>query len=100
MADDSQQPFDKNKLAVALTYDREKDPAPKLSAKGKGHLAESIIKIAREHGVEVREDADLALLLSKVDVDTVIPIEAYAAVAEILAYIYKANDTMKKGRQT
>lgn len=93
--DDSAKPFDKNKLAVALGYDREKDQAPRVSAKGRGHLAERIIELAREHGVEVREDADLATLLSKLDVDTPIPVEAYAAVAEILAYIYKANDRMK-----
>ena len=99
MADPDSQPFDKGKIAVALTYDREKDPAPKLTAKGKGYIAEQIIKLAKEHGIEIREDTDLAVLLSKLDIDTVIPVEAYAAVAEILAYIYKTNDKMKKGGQ-
>ncbi|MFO0389256.1 MAG: EscU/YscU/HrcU family type III secretion system export apparatus switch protein [Alphaproteobacteria bacterium] len=87
--------FDKNKLAVALTYDKEKDAAPKLSAKGKGYMAEQIIAIARASGVEIRHDSDLATMLSKLDLDTPIPLEAYAAVAEILTYIYRKNDAMK-----
>lgn len=88
--------FDKDKLAIALKYEQGKDDAPKVSAKGKGYLAEQIIKIAKEHGIEIREDADLATMLSKLDIDTPIPLEAYAAVAEILSYIYRANDQMKR----
>lgn len=87
--------FDKDRIAVALKYDRQSDQAPRLSAKGKGYLAEQIIELAKEHGIEIREDTDLAVLLSKLDVDALIPLEAYAAVAEILAYVYKANDKMK-----
>lgn len=78
-------------LAVALSYDREGDDAPRLAAKGRGLLAEQIIALAREHHIEVRRDADLATLLSRLDIDMPIPLEAYAAVAEILAYVYKAN---------
>lgn len=89
-------PFDKDKLAVALGYDRAKDAAPRVTAKGKGLIAQSIIELAREHGVEVREDKDLATLLSKLDIDTPIPLEAYAAVAEILAYVYRVNDQAKR----
>lgn len=88
--------IDKDKLAVALGYDRIKDHAPKLTAKGQGYIAEQIIELAKKHGIEIREDKDLALLLSKLDIDTFIPVEAYAAVAEILSYVYKANDRMKK----
>jgi len=95
MADDDRL-IDKNKLAIALAYDRETDAAPHVAAKGKGYMAEQILKLAKEHGVEIREDADLATLLSKLDIDAVIPLEAYAAVAEILSYIYKTNDAMKK----
>lgn len=95
MAESSDTPIDKNKLAVALSYEREKDEAPRVSAKGKGYIAEQIIALAKEHGIEIREDTDLAMLLSKLDIDTPIPLEAYAAVAEILSYIYKTNDKMK-----
>jgi flagellar biosynthesis protein len=90
--------FDKDKIAIALAYDKESDPAPRVAAKGKGYLAEQILKLAREHGIVVREDTDLATLLSKLDIDTVIPLEAYAAVAEILSYIYRANNKLKETR--
>lgn len=88
--------FDKDKLAVALEYRKGKDAAPRLSAKGKGHIAEQIIAIARQHGIEIRQDSDLAVMLGKLEIDAPIPLEAYAAVAEILAYVYKANDKMKR----
>jgi flagellar biosynthesis protein len=90
--------FDKDRLAVALSYEQGSLEAPVVAAKGKGYLAEQIIALAKEHGIEIREDADLATLLSKLDIDTPIPVEAYAAVAEILAYIYKTNDRMKGKR--
>ncbi len=97
--DDEKSPVDKDKLAVALTYDREEDQAPRVAAKGKGYIAEAIIDLAKKHGVEIREDRDLALLLSKIEIDTPIPVEAYAAVAEILAYIYKANAEARRTRE-
>jgi flagellar biosynthesis protein len=81
--------------AVALKYERGKDPAPRVVAKGKGTIAEQIIKVAQEHGVIIREDADLVEVLDKLEIDTVIPLEAYAAVAEILNYVYKANARAK-----
>ncbi len=95
---ESAKPIDKNKLAVALGYERDRMAAPVVSAKGKGYMAEQIIALAREHGVEIREDKDLAVLLSKLDIDTPIPFEAYAAVAEILSYVYKTNDKLKGNR--
>jgi flagellar biosynthesis protein len=88
--------IDKNKLAVALAYERDKDQAPRVAAKGKGYIAQQIIDLAKKHDIEIREDADLVTLLSKLDIDTPIPLEAYAAVAEILAYVYRANDQMKR----
>jgi len=86
----------RDRLAVALAYERGKEKAPHIAAKGKGYVAEQIIALAKEHGVEVREDADLAGLLSQLDIDMPIPLEAYSAVAEILAYVYKANDKAKR----
>lgn len=90
--------FDKNKLAVALAYARGLDKAPLVSVKGKGYIAEQIVRIAREAGVEIREDADLATVLSSVDVGEPIPVEAYMAVAEILSYIYRVNAKKKAKR--
>ena len=97
--DEESKPFDKNKLAVALTYERGKSDVPTVSAKGKGFIAEAIIELAKKHGIEVRQDSDLVVLLSKLDIDMPIPLEAYAAVAEILAYVYKANDKARRKNQ-
>ena len=87
--------IDRNKLAVALKYEREKHEAPVIAAKGKGYMAQAIIELAERYGIEIRQDRDLAQMLEKLDIDTPIPLEAYAAVAEILAYVYRANDKMK-----
>jgi flagellar biosynthesis protein len=86
-------PENAEKLAVALRYERRSDPAPRVVAKGTGDLAEAIMLLAREHGVAVREDPDLAQLLSTVELETQIPIEAFIAVAEILSYVYQAKTT-------
>ena len=82
-------------VAVALQYQRGVDQAPRVVAKGQGPLADQIRAIALAHGVEVRQDSDLATLLAAVELDTPIPVEAFAAVAEILAYIYRANSSLK-----
>lgn len=76
-------------VAVALRYDGATDDAPRVVAKGEGHVAEQIIALAKERGIEIREDADLVNLLAAVRLDSPIPIEAYVAVAEILSYIYR-----------
>ncbi len=79
-------------VAVALDYDpTSTGSAPRVLATGRGAVAEQILELAFSHGVKVREDADLVQILSAVDVDSEIPVEAFAAVAEILAYVYRAN---------
>ncbi|MDE3060119.1 MAG: EscU/YscU/HrcU family type III secretion system export apparatus switch protein [Pseudomonadota bacterium] len=90
------EPADKDRLAVALAYDPQKEKAPHVAAKGRGYVAEAIIELARRHGIEIREDRDLAGLLAKLDIDTPIPIEAYTAVAEILSYVYRANEKARR----
>lgn len=81
-------------VAVALEYDAESEFAPKVVAGGRGTVAEQILQIAFDRGIKVREDADLAEMLSAIDIDSEIPIEAFAAVAEILTYVYRANGNM------
>ncbi len=81
-------------LAVALDYDPNISDAPRIVASGRGYMAERILDIAFDAGVKVRQDADLAQVLSAVDVDSEIPLEAYVAVAEILAYVYRANNQL------
>lgn len=81
----------RGKVAVALGYEPGKDQAPKVTAKGEGQVADRIIQVALDHGVEVRRDEDLALILSKLDLDSFVPLEVYGTIAEILSYVYKAN---------
>lgn len=82
--------------AVAIEYDRKADNAPRVTASGKGAIAEQILQIAFERGIKVRQDAELVEILSLVEVDSPIPLEAFAAVAEILAYVYQANAGAKQ----
>ncbi len=77
--------------AVALEYDASKEQAPKIVAKGIGQLAEQIIQVAKEHNVSIHEDANLAEVLTKLELNTHIPPDLYQAVAEILVFIYKLN---------
>jgi flagellar biosynthesis protein len=79
------------KVAIALGYAPEAEDAPRVLAGGRGAVAEQILNIAFAQGIRVREDADLAQLLSALDIDSEIPVKAFAAVAEILAYVYRAN---------
>lgn len=77
--------------AVALGYDKQEDAAPRILATGRGAVADQILALAFAHGVRVRKDEDLIEVLSKLEVDSVIPVEAFAAVAEILSYVYRYN---------
>jgi flagellar biosynthesis protein len=79
---------DPRQLAVALAY-RSGQSAPKVVAKGRGMLAETIIERAKEAGVYVHESRELVSLLMQVDLDQHIPPELYRAVAELLAWIYR-----------
>jgi flagellar biosynthetic protein FlhB len=82
--------------AVALRYDKTKESAPRVIAKGINHLALRIKKIAVENGVQVVENPPLAKELYKsCEIDEEIPQKLYQAVAEVLAYVYK---TAKKGK--
>ena len=83
-------PKDKKK-AVALKYDRVKDAAPTVIAKGQGKVAENIIALALAHGVPVKDDPDLVEVLASLDISQEIPAEIYVAVAELLAFVYGAN---------
>lgn len=79
------------KRAAAIRYDAAKDDAPRVTAKGSGHVARRIIELARRHDVPIREDRALVEILSQFDIDRQIPPELYRAVAEILAFVYSAN---------
>lgn len=84
-------PPQEERLAVALGFEPGQDPAPKVVAKGQGELADRIIELAHESGVEVKQDRELVMVLSELDLDTIIPVEVYEAVAQILSYVYRVN---------
>lgn len=77
-------------VAVALRYDREKDRAPVVVAKGVDALALRIVAIGEESGVMIIENVPLArALYAQTELDREIPAEFYQAVAEIIAVLYK-----------
>ena len=78
-------------IAVALDYRPGDHRAPQVVASGRGAVAETILALAFANNVKVREDGDLAELLTAVEVGEDIPLEAFLAVAEVLAYVYRAN---------
>ncbi|GMU93993.1 MAG: hypothetical protein AMXMBFR4_30510 [Candidatus Hydrogenedentota bacterium] len=80
-----------SKKAVALRYDAESDAAPRVVAKGDRFLAEKIIELARENGVYIHEDPDLAAILAKLDIGREIPDILYRAIAEVLAFVYQLD---------
>ena len=79
---------DPRQLAVALAY-KAGEAAPKVVAKGRGLLAETIIERAKEAGVYVHESPELVSLLMQVDMDQHIPPQLYLAIAELLAWLYR-----------
>jgi flagellar biosynthesis protein len=86
--------MEKKPKAVALKYEKEKDAAPRIVAKGRGLVAEKIIEAARAHRVPLYEDKNLVQVLEALDLETEIPPELYRAVAEVLAFIYRLNGRM------
>ncbi len=83
------------KTAVAISYDKERDSAPKISAKGKGAVADKIIELAKKNNIPMHEDPDMIEVLSKLDLGQEIPAELYKLIAEVLVYVYRANNKAK-----
>lgn len=87
---------DKYSKAVALAYKPGLDRAPKVTAKGRGRVAEKIIELARQNHLAIHEDPDLVETLSLLDLNEEIPEALYIVVAELLAFLYSVNG--KKAR--
>lgn len=81
-------------LAIALRSSGGRAQSTQVIAKGTGEVAEQILQLAFDHGVKVRTDADLVAILSAVEVESEIPLEALTAVANILSYIYRAEQPL------
>lgn len=77
--------------AVALKYEIERDNAPKVIAKGRGHVAEHILETAQKNSVPVYQDKTLVNMLMALEIDREIPPELYKAIAEVMAYVYKMD---------
>lgn len=85
-----------DKKAVALKYDMQQDTAPKVIAKGRGHVAEHILATAQQNSIPVYQNKTLVNMLMALEIDREIPPELYKAIAEVMAYVYKMDK--EKGR--
>jgi flagellar biosynthesis protein len=72
-------------VAIALDYDGH--GAPRVTAKGRGEVAQKIVETAREHKVAIEQNALLAEALSAVELDDAIPEELYRATAQVIAFV-------------
>ncbi|MCM8823460.1 MAG: flagellar biosynthesis protein FlhB [Candidatus Omnitrophica bacterium] len=85
------------RLAIAIRYDPKESLAPKVVAKGERFIAEKIIARAKEFDIPIVENKPLAWALYKmVEIGSVIPIELYQAVAEVLAYLFRIGKAKRK----
>lgn len=94
-----EQPPERQRAAAAIAY-REGDGAPRVVAKGRGILADTIIERARASGVYVHESRELLALLMQVDLDSHIPPQLYIAVAELLAWLYHLEESENRAPST
>lgn len=98
MSDPSESPRDerpsaRRTTAVAVKENERDGGLPRIVAKGRGALGEQILALAFANDVKVREDPNLVEVLEGIEVDCEIPLSALATVAEILTYVYRANQT-------
>lgn len=84
------------KRAVALRYEPGAADAPTVVAAGEGLVADRILALAREAGVPVEENPDLAAALAGVAIGTAIPEALYPVVAELLVFIRRLDE--QRGR--
>ena len=82
--------------AVALQYREKEDQAPRVIAKGEGNIAQTIKEIAEKNGIPLHRDDTLVELLGQIEINREIPSELYGAIAEILSWIYRANNAFKE----
>jgi type III secretion system FlhB-like substrate exporter len=87
----SEEPIQPRRLAVALQYEKGRREAPRVTAKGRGLLAERIIALAEENDVVIEANPALAEALGGVEVDDTIPIELFEAVAEVIGFVLRAR---------
>ncbi|MBP1968117.1 flagellar biosynthesis protein [Virgibacillus natechei] len=84
------------KKAAALRYDQKHQSAPIIAASGKGLTADAIIHKAEENDIPILEDSSLIEILAELNINETIPEELYQAVAEVFAFIYRADQSMER----
>lgn len=85
----------KTPSAIALVYDEERPPH--LVAKGEEDVAREIIRIARENGVPLYENADLIAALSHLELGDEIPDSLYRVIAEVIAFAFYLKGKTPRG---
>jgi flagellar biosynthesis protein len=85
-------------IAIALHYSG--TGAPRVTARGKGFVAEEILNLAKKHAIPVRTEPELVNLLVQVKLGHEIPENLYVAIAEILAFAYRLKHTPVADRIT
>jgi flagellar biosynthesis protein len=88
MSDTSKTPV-KTPIAVALEY--KTGSVPRVTAKGRGAVAEAIVAKAEDSGVHIEENAALAQALSQVELDAEIPEQLYRAVAVVISFVLRTG---------
>ena len=83
-------------IAIALQYDKEKDNAPRIVAKGMRLRSDKIRAIAKEYNIPIMRNVTLAGALYRVDVGQEVPEELYDAVAEVLNFVYALQQESQK----
>jgi len=89
----------KLKKAAALSYDPNRDNAPKVVASGRGYIAEKIIEIAKENGIPMFEDELSSNILCSLPVNSEIPDSLYKTIAEIYAFILHMDASNSKNKK-
>jgi flagellar biosynthesis protein len=86
----------KRPAAAALKWDPLDSEPPEVVAVGRGITADTIVRIAKERGIPIYEDAGLVEALARLNVTDSIPRELYSVVAEVLAYVYRVDAAFRE----
>jgi flagellar biosynthesis protein len=82
--------------AAALEYQVDEDSAPKVTASGRGEIAERIMEIAISEGITLYQDQEFVEILLALDIGTEIPPELYQAAADALSFVYGIQRDMSQ----
>ncbi len=78
-------------IAVAITYEKDENVAPRVTAKGERLIAEQIIEVAKQYNIPIMRNVPLAHALNELEVGDEVPEDLYTAVAEVLQWVYSQS---------